>query len=91
MDHGAAPAIAVGVVIQVLPERLHVQRVLPAQQIGESMPALSGTRRFEDRLTDIRLAADFAYSHQARIGVNADDQNVLRAVGDLIDLRQPQV
>jgi hypothetical protein len=53
------------------------------------MAALGRTIRFEDRLTHIRLAADFTYSHQAGIRVDADDENILSAIGDLIDLRQP--
>jgi hypothetical protein len=49
---------------------------------------LGRTRRFEDRLTHVRLAADLAYSHQAGIRVNADDEDVLGTIGDLIDFRQ---
>jgi hypothetical protein len=89
MDNGAAAAVAVRVVIQAMPKRVHVERVLSAQQISKSMAALCRTIRFEDRLTHIRLAADFTYSHQAGIRVDADDENILGAIGDLIDLRQP--
>ena len=91
VNHGATSTVSIGVVVQTLPERFHVERVLPAQQIGESMPAFGRTRRFEDRLTHIGLAADFADSHEAGVSVNADDENVLGTVGYFIDLRQPKV
>jgi hypothetical protein len=89
MDNVGTPAVAVGVVIQTLPERFHVERVLPAEQIRESVPTLRRTRRFEDCLSHIGLAADFAYSHQSYIRLNADHENVLGAVGDFLDLGQP--
>ena len=42
-------------------------------------------------LTHIGLAADFANSYEAGSRVNTDDENVLGTIGDLIDLRQPEV
>ncbi len=56
------------------------------------MPALPPTaalRRYG--LANVRLATHFAYSDQTSISVNTNYKNILRPIGDLLHIREPQV
>ena len=59
--------------------------------MSQAVPPLSRARRIKAGLRNVRLAGDLANAGQAIVGVESHDQHVLRAVGNLRDIRQAKM
>ena len=68
-----------------------VERVHAADDFRQAVAEGGRTRSFDDGARDIGAGDDFAKADEAGIGVDADDEHVLGAVGDLFDFGQTQV
>ena len=55
------------------------------------MAKLGRTWRFENCFAYVRLTADLAYADEAGIRFDADDENVLRAIGDRLHVRETEM
>ena len=57
----------------------------------QTMPSLSGARGIEAGLADVRLAGDLADAREPVVSVEADDEDILRTIGDFGDVGEAQV
>ena len=91
VDNDAAPPIINRVFIHALPERCDFEGVLPDEQFAEAARDTVRGRRLDDGFDDIGRGRDFAEADNPGIGVDADDQRVLRAISGVdIDVGQTE-
>lgn len=91
VDRGAATAVAVRLVVHLLPQPLNVERILADEDRREPVPACGGTGCVEAGFADVRLAGHLADARDAGVGVDQHDQDIERAVGDFLDDGDAQV
>jgi hypothetical protein len=78
VDHRAAPAVHRRADVQPLPDRLDVERVGADQQLAQAEAHVVGPRRLDARARDPRVQIGLADSRDALVGVDLDDDVVLR-------------
>ena len=77
--------------IHLVPERADVERILPDERVAQAVGDEVRHRRLDDRLGDVRRRVDFTRADNAFVGVDADDQIVLRAIAIGGDVGEAEV
>ncbi|MFO1047339.1 MAG: hypothetical protein U1E52_05500 [Geminicoccaceae bacterium] len=83
VQHHAAPAVIDRALVHLAPQAADLEGLLADDQRRQARGDLVRGGRFDHRLGDVRRGIDLAYADDAGIGVDADDQRVLAAVGDV--------
>ena len=87
---GRARAGVRGRLVEVVPDRLDVERIAADQRLAHADEHRVRRRHVDERRRDRRRRVRLAVAADALVGVDADDERVLRAVGAQLDLGQPQ-
>ena len=84
MDRDAAPAEVDEAAVHLVPEPLDVERVLADQRVAQARRDRVRARRLDERPHELGRRVDLADPRDALVGVDADDEVVLAAVGDAV-------
>jgi hypothetical protein len=77
--------------IHPLPKAVDIFGVLPDDDVAQAVPPLGRAWRLDDRLANVRLAAHLADAHQPIVGANSDNEDILRAIGNFLNVGNSQV
>ena len=91
VDRGGARAGVRGRLVEVVPDRLDVERIAAEQRLAHADEHRVRRGHVDEGLGDGRRGVGLAVAAHALVRVDADDERVLRAVGAQLDLGQAEV
>ena len=90
VQRDAAVAEMDALLVQVVPDRLDVERIAPDQQLGETLRDGVRRRHLDRRPRDCRSGVALADPVEALVGLDADEERILRPVCTELDLGKPK-